>query len=104
MRTSFRIGLAAATAALLAGCAYPVTTTEQGGPAAGLYFPKVPAGAHAVIDGADAGEAAYFDGHKLLTVSPGPHRVVVQAGPAKLYDQTVYVGDAARVAIKVPRP
>ncbi len=87
----------------LSGCAYPVATTDQGGPSAGLYFPGARPGAVVSIDGAAAGVAASFDGRKtLLTVTPGPHRVRVQAGDATLYDQSVFVGPGSRLAIKAP--
>lgn len=86
----------------LFGCAYPVATVEQGGRSSGLYFPEAPAGATVSIDGVGAGEAATFDGRKSpLTIASGPHRVRVEAHGAVLYDQSVYVGPGARLAIKV---
>jgi hypothetical protein len=93
-------GLALAFA--LSGCAYPVATVEQGAASSGLYFPGAPVGATVSIDGVGAGEAATFDGRKvLLTIATGSHRVRVESAGAVLYDQSVYIGPGARLAIKV---
>lgn len=104
---AFRLATVAVCAAGLCACASkmadPVALTEQGNVSTSLYFPGAPAGARVLVDGADAGEALLFDGRKtVLTVAPGNHRVVVQAGgPPALYDRTVFVGAGSRLAIKV---
>lgn len=87
----------------LTACAYPVATLEQGSPASGFYFPGARADARVTLDGAAAGLAATYDGRKaLLTAPPGPHRVRILAGGATLYDQSVFLGPGARLAIKAP--
>ena len=96
------LAIAVATAVLLNACAYPVSSIDQGGATTGIYFPGVPEGARAHVDGIDAGEAILFDGHKaILTISSGNHRVVVSNGEITLYDKNIYVGAGARLAIKV---
>lgn len=98
-----RIGAAILAASVLGGCAYPVSTVEQGGASSGIYFKGAPVGAEALIDGASSGEASTYDGRKaILTVPYGTHRVVVKAGTAILIDQVVYVGQGQRISIKVP--
>lgn len=97
-----RLLLVTALSGALVSCAYPVTTIEQGGVSAGLYFPNSPVGARVLIDGADAGEAASYDGRKaVLRVEPGKHHVVVSAGSSTFYDRNVYVGGDSRLAIEV---
>jgi hypothetical protein len=87
------------------GCApnYPERTVLQGGGDKGsLYFTGAPLGARVIVDGADAGEAAVYDGTRaVLEVTAGPHRVIVGTAGAALYDQQVYVGNNARMAIEV---
>lgn len=90
-----------AGALMLAACGkYPASSTLQGAPPSGLFF-KAPADAQVWLDGAPAGLASAFDGRRaVLSVAPGPHRVVVRSGDRSLYDQTVYVGAGARMAIE----
>ena len=95
----FALALAATS---LGGCAYPVSTVEQGGALSGVYFPGAPIGSVAYVDGASSGDASTFDGRKaVLTLPSGTHRIVVKAGSAILVDQVVYVGEGQRVSIKV---
>lgn len=89
-------------AGFLGGCAYPVSSVEQGGASSAIYFKGAPSGTEAFIDGASSGDASTYDGRKaVLTVPYGTHRVVVKAGGTILVDQTVYVGQGQRVSIKV---
>ncbi|MGE5567360.1 MAG: hypothetical protein ACM3YN_14540 [Parcubacteria group bacterium] len=99
----FRAILAiSALCSLLASCAYPVATVEQGVTHSALYFPGAPEDARVFVDGADAGLAAAYDGRKsVLRVEPGKHHVVIGSGAGSLYDQEVYVGDDSRLAIEV---
>lgn len=100
---TLRLACALALMAALGACAYPVSTTDQGAAASGLYFPGAPAGARVLVDGADAGETSLYDGRKLvLTLPAGQHRIVVQQGSTRLYDKPVYLGTGSRIAIKVP--
>lgn len=88
---------------IINACTYPSRTIEQGGTLlTGIYFEGAPAGARLVLDGADAGEAAAFDGSAaILAVSPGTHNVVVTAGDREIYNEQVYVGSGSRVSIGV---
>jgi hypothetical protein len=86
----------------LGACAYPVTTAEQGAAPSGLYFTGVPEDARVLVDMADAGLAAAYDGKKaVLEIKPGRRRVIVQSNSSKLYDQNIYVGPGSRMKIKV---
>jgi hypothetical protein len=88
---------------VMGACTYPSRTIEQGGNmVTGIYFEGAPAGARLMLDGADAGEAAAFDGSAaILAVSPGTHNVVVTAGGREIYNEQVYVGSGSRVSIRV---
>jgi hypothetical protein len=87
---------------MLAGCAYPVSVIEQGSASASLFFPGFPADASVTIDGAEAGQAAAFDGKKAsLPVSTGKHHVVIRGAGRTLYDQSIYVGSGSHVAVDV---
>lgn len=89
-------------AGFLSGCAYPVSSVEQGGAASGIYFKGASSGTEAFIDGASSGDASTYDGRKaILAVPYGTHRIVVKSGGTILVDQVVYVGQGQRVAIKV---
>jgi hypothetical protein len=84
-----------------AGCAYPVSSVEQGSSASALYFSPAFAAAHVWVDGADMGVASAFDGKKsVLPVTSGRHRVVVKGDGAPLFDQPVYVGPGSQVEVK----
>lgn len=97
-----RFGLAILAAGVLGGCAYPVSTVEQGGASSSVYFKGAPPGSQVFIDGVSSGDAAAYDGRKAVLVVPsGAHRVVVKAGGTLLVDQSVYVGEGQRVSIKV---
>lgn len=86
----------------VASCAYPITTVEQGTESASLYFTGAPPNARVLIDGADAGEAAFFDGRRhVLAVSPGRHAVRVVLGDAELYANDIYAGAGARLEVRV---
>jgi hypothetical protein len=90
-------------ALLLTGCAYPTSMVEQGASNGSVYFPKVGAGTRVILDGADAGEAASYDGKKsVLEVVPGPHRIALRQGSALLYERQIYVGTASKIAIEGP--
>jgi hypothetical protein len=91
-----------ALAVVLASCAYPVATVEQGVAHSSLYFVGAPVDARVLIDGADAGAAGVYDGRKsVLRVEPGKHHVVVSSPAGNLYDQQIYVGEDSRLAIEV---
>ena len=93
------IGLVLAVTA----CAYPSGSIQQGGNVqGGLYFEGAPIGARVMLDGADAGEVAAFDGNAaILAVAPGMHNVVVTAGGSTIYDEQVFVGSGSRVQIGI---
>jgi hypothetical protein len=88
------------TALFLAGCAYPTSQTEQGIGPGQFYFPDAPAGAHIMLDGADAGLVGAFDAQRPLFVSPGTHRVAVLSGGTTLIDKKYYVNSGTKVAVR----
>jgi hypothetical protein len=88
-------------ACFLAGCAYPVTKTEQGAAAGMLFFPGASADARVVVDGADAGPAGQYDGTKqYLSVEPGTHQIALSSGGQTILNKKYYVGSGSRVAVK----
>lgn len=93
---------AAACALVLAACAYPISTVQQGGEPAMLFFNGAPEGARVIVDGVDAGEASAFDGRRqVLSVEPGRHNVRVVIGGAELYGNDIYVGAGSRLEVRV---
>lgn len=96
MRKFLQIGLLA----LLAGCAYPQSRTDQGTEAGYLYFPGAPADARVLVDGSDAGAAGAFDGKQVLSVPQGTHRVELVAAGRSLLNKRYYVNAGARVAVQ----
>lgn len=93
-----------ALALALAGCAYPVSTVEQGAAASGLYVRFAPAGATLEVDGAPAGQVVVFDGKKAVyPVAPGKHRVVVRGAGGVVFDKDIYVGAGSKVAVEISR-
>jgi hypothetical protein len=88
-------------ACLLAGCAYPVTRTDQGAAAGMFFFPGASADARVVIDGNDAGPASQYDGTKqYLSVEPGTHQIALSSGGQMVLNKKYYVGSGSRVAVK----
>lgn len=87
----------------VSACTYPSRTIEQGGNMqGGIYFEGAPVGARVMLDGADAGDVAAFDGSAaILSVSPGTHHVVITMGASTIYDHQVYVGSGSRVSIAI---
>ena len=86
----------------LSGCApFPTSVSIQDATTASLYFPATSKQARVFIDGADAGDAATFDGkHSVLTVEPGTHHIVIRLGTQVTLDQMLFVGAGSRVAVK----
>lgn len=84
---------------MVAGCAYPTSTAIQGQDKGGIFVADAPADARLVIDGADMGSAAQYDGKKqIVELPPGMHSVefVTAAGTVK---KNVYVGAGAKVGV-----
>lgn len=94
-----------ALAALLAGCAYPVSTIQQGAEQSALFVPNAPVGAMVEVDGRILGPAIAADGKKaaILPVSAGKHRVVVKGANGSLFDKEIYVGAGSKVAVELAR-
>lgn len=98
---AIRASLLAMTAgALLSACAYPITTVSQGGASSSLNFMSLPADATIVVDGATAGKAGDFSGRRVLAVTPGTHRVRVEASGAVIVDRDYYVGRDSSVKVE----
>jgi hypothetical protein len=89
-----------AIAALLAGCSYPSSQTDQGQKQGSLFFPNAVPGAHAYVDGADVGFASAYDGKTVLGVVPGTHRVEIRGASGTLLQKTYYVDAGARVGVQ----
>jgi len=88
----------------LAGCAYPVSTVQQGSTPAVLFVPTAPLDAVLVVDGVAVGQAASFDGKRtVLPVQPGKHHVVVRGASSVLFDQDIYVGAGSKVAVELTK-
>lgn len=78
---------------VLAACAYPTTSTTQGGTSSAIYFEAFPETAEVFVDGELVGSAAQYDGtEQTLAVPTGTHAVVVRSNGTVLYDKKVYVG------------
>jgi hypothetical protein len=94
----FRLLAVVAAFIATAGCVYPTTTTEQGGVSSALSFAGLPATAEVVVDGATVGTVANFES-KVLAVTPGSHRVIVQDGGQTIVDREFYVGRESTVKV-----
>ena len=78
---------------LLASCAYPTTSTSQGGTSSAIYFEAFPDSAEVFVDGQMFGLVSQFDGsEQTLAVPTGTHSVLVRNGGTVLYEKKVYVG------------
>jgi hypothetical protein len=87
---------------LTAGCAYPVSTTQQGGTDTTLTLSSAPAGARLLVDGADVGDAEQYTGGKFsVNVRPGKHRVAIVLNGETIYSSEVYAGAGANTEIEV---
>ncbi|CAN5311420.1 hypothetical protein BH10PSE4_BH10PSE4_17040 [soil metagenome] len=96
--------IALALAFALAGCAYPVTTVEQGSASAVLFVPTAPLDASLLVDGVIVGQAASFDGKRtVLPVQPGKRHVVVRGASGVLFDKYIYVGAGSKVAVELTK-
>jgi len=82
-------------------CAYPVSTVEQGGQVSGVYFPDAPKDLMVSVDGGEHIVAIGFDGNKsILKLKPGRHRIVLHRASGEIiYNQEIYIGDGARIAV-----
>ena len=89
-----------AIGALLAGCNYPNSQTEQGQKQGSFFFPNAVPGAHVYVDSADAGLASTYDGKAVLGVAPGTHRVEIRGASGTLLQKTYYVDAGARVGVQ----
>jgi hypothetical protein len=82
-----------ATSLLLVACAYPTTSTTQGGTSSAIYFEAFPETAEVFVDGEFVGSVSQFDGSKqTLAVPTGTHAVLIRSNGTVLYDKKVYVG------------
>ena len=90
-------------AALLAGCASPVTVLSSGPARAALAISGAPAGATVLLDGAAAGDAARYDGVAgVLALEPGMHRLEVRnAAAAPVYSSEMYLGSGETRTINI---
>jgi hypothetical protein len=94
--------VALAAGAILAACAYPSSSTVQGGTSSALYFESFPADAVVTVDGQTVGTVGQFDGaDQTLAVAPGTHVVQVTQGGTVLHDGKVFVGRDS--ALKISR-
>jgi hypothetical protein len=102
MKPLVSIGLAVIAGGLL-GCAYPVSTVEQGSTPTVLFVPQAPAGATVEVDGVSFGLASAFGGKKtaVLPIKPGKHRVVVKGASGNLFDKDIYAGAGSKVAVEI---
>lgn len=80
-------------------CVYPTSTNVQGGVASSLSFSEMPADAMVIVDGAALGKAGDYSGGKVLAVSPGVHKVVVQHRGQNIIDRDFYVGRESTVKV-----
>jgi len=88
---------------LVAGaCAYPVSNVDQGGQVSGVYFPDSPKDLVVSVDGGEQIAVIGFDGNKsILKLKPGRHRIVLRRASGEIvYNQEIYIGDGARVAVR----
>lgn len=90
-------------ASALCGCAYPVSTVEQGSAPTVLFVPHAPADATVEVDGVSFGLASAFSGKKtaVLAIQPGKHRVVVRGASGALFDKDIYAGAGSKVAVEI---
>ena len=87
----------------LCGCAYPVTSIDQGSAPAVLYVPIAPPGAALIVDGLPSGLASAFNGKNdaVLPVAPGKRHVVVRTASGVVFDKHIYVGAGSKVAVEI---
>lgn len=92
-------------AALVSGCAYPVSGVEQGSGPSSIYVTTAPADAMLTVDGVSAGYAAAFNGKKkaVFLLQPGRHHVLVSGPSSVLFDKEIYVGAGAKVAVEITK-
>lgn len=77
----------------VSACAYPTTSTTQGGTSSAVYFEAFPETAEVYVDGSYVGSASQFDGSgQTLAVPTGTHAVLIRSNGTVLFDKKVYVG------------